>query len=158
MPCMLLAALGCSALAAWQLLPQPSVPWPIHTSLVHYAIMSICHHVNMPHVLFVCCAGWKLCDLANALLAFSWLSWLLWCAATALMGWTWHNGLNSTAHSSGAGTGSAVELSTTTNAALPTAAKAKVVKVATPAGGGKTGVPVSGALHTGKPGTGVDAV
>lgn len=54
------------------------------------------------------CAGGKACDLANALMAFSWLAWLLWCAATALMAWTWSRALGTapaaaTSQSAGAG-------------------------------------------------------
>jgi hypothetical protein len=77
------------------------------------------------------------------------------------MGWTWHKGLTSATHSSGAGT--AGELPTTTSTTVvPAAAKGKAVEAAVPAGapggGDKTGVPVSAGPHTEKPGTGVDAV
>jgi hypothetical protein len=89
-----------------------------------------------PRLLFNCHAGYKLCDLANALLAFSWLSWLLWCAATALLGWTWGKGLSAASHGTGSGAAAATELPTVAPVAAAAAApiNGKVVEGAAPAG------------------------
>ncbi|WIA32320.1 hypothetical protein OEZ86_003160 [Tetradesmus obliquus] len=97
------------------------------------------------------CAGAEVCDLANALLAFSWLSWLLWCAGTALMAWTWSK-TAAAAACAAAAPGAAAS-------AMLADGKGAAANAAAAAGNVKTGVPVSAAPQGGeKPGSGADAV
>lgn len=80
----------CTAHARWTRVPFYEFVLSAVWSVLWLAGAGAVSHQFQP---FSNCSGGKACDLANTLLAFSWLSWLFWCAVTALTATVWGMGI-----------------------------------------------------------------